>query len=396
MIKGQSLKQLWESQGPVECSAMLMEGLRSGEFKPEDFSLRDLAESFCGHEWVRRLNTRYLERFEGVPVMEAGDGMDVSAFSNITGQILYTKIMAGWTQAVAAVEGLYTTIQTMFDGERLPWLGHVVQEGEVIHEGMPYPEGQFGERYIDTPHTDKYGLIVSITKEMIFFDRTSQATMRANEVGERLGYGKAKRLFQVIYGITNNYKMNGTSLNTYNASPNTNWVNKQGSTPLIDWTAIEQAYILASQILDPDTNNPIDIQFRQLLVQPAKLFTARRVLAATNVRTTTPGFATSGNPQQTTAPSPLPDALEVRTSALGYQQLVTTGGISTTNANDYWFIGDFAKAFAYMENWPITVVQAPPNTIKEFEQDIVTRVKGSERGNAAVIEPRQVMWFYNN
>ena len=37
-------------------------------------------------------------------------------------------------------------------------------------------------------------------------------------------------------------------------------------------------------------------------------------------------------------------------------------------------------AFAYMENWPITVVQAPANSEAEFNQDIVARFKASERG----------------
>ena len=42
-----------------------------------------------------------------------------------------------------------------------------------------------------------------------------------------------------------------------------------------------------------------------------------------------------------------------------------------------------------MENWPITVVQAPTNSEAEFTQDIVVRFKASERGTAAIMEPRQ-------
>ena len=54
----------------------------------------------------------------------------------------------------------------------------------------------------------------------------------------------------------------------------------------------------------------------------------------------------------------------------------------------WWFIGDFRKAFAYMENWPITVdAVAGRNSEAEFNQDIVVRFKASERGAAAVINP---------
>ncbi len=38
---------------------------------------------------------------------------------------------------------------------------------------------------------------------------------------------------------------------------------------------------------------------------------------------------------------------------------------------------------------PSTVVQAPVNSEAEFTQDVVVRFKASERGQAAVIEPRK-------
>jgi len=66
-------------------------------------------------------------------------------------------------------------------------------------------------------------------------------------------------------------------------------------------------------------------------------------------------------------------------------------GYDADDAKKCWFIGDFRKAFAYMENWPITVTQSPPGSEAEFNQDIVVRFKASERGAAAVINPRYVV-----
>ena len=58
-------------------------------------------------------------------------------------------------------------------------------------------------------------------------------------------------------------------------------VNSQASTPLVDYTSIQTAITLASQILDPDTGNPLDnIEMKQLLVMPARLFHAKRLAAA--------------------------------------------------------------------------------------------------------------------
>jgi hypothetical protein len=41
-----------------------------------------------------------------------------------------------------------------------------------------------------------------------------------------------------------------------------------------------------------------------------------------------------------------------------------------------------------MENWPITVTQAPAGNADDFNRDIVAKYKCSERGQYAVIEPR--------
>jgi hypothetical protein len=56
-----------------------------------------------------------------------------------------------------------------------------------------------------------------------------------------------------------------------------------------------------------------------------------------------------------------------------------------------FFLGNVGEAVAYMENWPLTVVQSSPNSEAEFMRDIVMMWKASERGAAAVIEPRLLL-----
>jgi hypothetical protein len=186
--------------------------------------------------------------------------VDVSAFSNITGQIFYNRILEGWKNATLVSEQLTERVPTTLDGEKMPWLSHVISEGEPIHPGMPYPEANFGERYVTTPSTTKYGLIVSVTKEMIFFDRTGQSLRAAGETGFKLGYNKEKRVLNLVLGLINNYSLNGTTYNTYLTGPQSPpaYANSQASTPLVDYTSIQAAITLASQILDPDTGNPLD------------------------------------------------------------------------------------------------------------------------------------------
>jgi hypothetical protein len=81
-------------------------------------------------------------------------------------------------------------------------------------------------------------------------------------------------------------------------------------------------------------------------------------------------------------------------SALAYRRIIASG-VSAANAKKWWFLGDFRRAVAYMENWPITVTQSPVNSEADFNQDIVVRFKASERGAAAVINPRFVVKNYD-
>ena len=60
------------------------------------------------------------------------------------------------------------------------------------------------------------------------------------------------------------------------------------------------------------------------------------------------------------------------------------------NVDWVWFNGDFEQAVKYMENFPITVIQAPADMWPSFSQNIVAAFKAYEMGNAAIFEPRVV------
>lgn len=411
MLNGASIKRLWESLGPVECTERLSSLLASKKVKPEDFSLRELAESFCGHEWVRRLHPRYTERFGGVPVLEAGEGVDVSAFANITGQIVYSKIHQGWEQAEPGVDALFENVPTMFEFEKIPGVGLPKGEGESIRPGQPYPETGFSEQFWETPLTTKHGEIISVTKEAIFFDRTALVTKRAGQGGERLKMNKAVRCWAVFAGVSvtigneafvgNNHKWNGTAYNTYDTATNNIGINSKSSAPLVDYTSVEKSLLLFADLKDPDTNRPILIQPDTLVVMPAKAITAQRIKTTTMVRTAYPGIG-GGESGAASAPgnvfmesgNPLP-TLNIISSPLLYQ-VVQDSGVSATNAKEWWFLLQARKPFEYRENWPLTTVQAPLNSPAEFERDIVLRWKSSERGVPFSADPRYTTKMYNS
>src|SRR5262245_29195105 len=117
-IKYRELKRRYELDGPRKTVEHLNEALREQHLRPEDFSIRDLAETLIpeGHAWVRQLDPRSAG---SVQVLEA-DGVDVTAFLNVTGQVIYSRIMQAYTQEAFVMSRLVDTIPTRLDGEKIP------------------------------------------------------------------------------------------------------------------------------------------------------------------------------------------------------------------------------------------------------------------------------------
>ncbi|MGA2063811.1 MAG: hypothetical protein ABSG86_02530 [Thermoguttaceae bacterium] len=380
-IKYRELKRMYELCGPERSAQHLREALADGQLRAEDFSLRELAEATVGPEWLKHIDPRS----SGVRLLEAGEAVDVTAFANITGQIVYSKILEAYTQEGFVLSRLVETVPTRFDGEKIPGIGRVADHVAEVRPGMPYPSAGFGEDYIETPSTGKRGFIVPVTREAIFFDRTHLVLQRAAEVGEVLGLDKEKRLLDLVIGVTNNYKWKGTSYNTYygpsDGGPWTNLLQQE----LVDWTSLDAAEQVFADILDPNTGEPVLIEANTLLVTPAYRHAAARILGTADII-----YGAMTDKVRTTYPNPYNRTYRFYESRLMYRRIVASGQ-TTDEAKKWWLLGDFRRAFAYMENWPITVTQSPANSEAEFNQDILIRFKASERGAAAVIDPRYVV-----
>ncbi|MEO1497506.1 MAG: hypothetical protein AAFV43_10180 [Planctomycetota bacterium] len=374
------LKRRCDLDGRDKTVSHLSEALTNGDLSAEDFSIRELAEALIpdGSAWVRSLDPR-----DGTTsVTEASDGIDPTAFQQIAGQLIHTRILESYQSEAFVASRLVSTIPTRLDGEKIPGVTSIADQIDEVGPGMPYPSLGFEEDYVETPSTANHGFIVPVTREAIFFDRTNLILARAAEVGEVLGLNKEKRLLDVILGVTNPYVQGGVALNTYLTSGP--WVNYLGGNEIVDWTNIDRVEQLFNEMLDPATGEPVLLQATSVLISPSQRHAANRVLNATEIN-----YAPTGSSTSTLAANPLRD-YAVYESRLMYRRLLASG-MNATNAKDLWLMGDFKKAFAYMENWPITVTQAPLGSEADFTNDIVMRFKASERGAAAVLNPRYVV-----
>lgn len=382
-LNGRELRKLadaHDSQTVVSTLEQCLELGRKGQpggVKADEFSVRDLFEALVpdGREAIRYLDPRHQS-------LQTTESVNSTLFSAITGQIIYSKILEAYESEDFVFSRLIDDVPTNFlDGEKIPGMTRIGDDAQIVAEGAQFPRSEFGQEYIETPATVKRGNIVSVTKEAVWSDRTGLILRRAGEVGEWLGANKEKRLVDVAIGAVNNYKRNGVAVNTYQTS--TPWINDHANV-LVDWTDIENSELLMSDIVDPNTGEPISLTGTDIVVGPYKFRTAMRIAGASEVRHIANNIETAGS-------NPVGGAfMPIRSSYLT-SRVVSQLSQTASNAKEWWLHGNFKKAFAYMQAYPITTVQAPQNSYLEFERDIVSEYKTSERGVAVVMDPRYII-----
>ena len=126
-INYRELKRMYDLSGPEKTVRHLQEALAQGHLKPEDFSIREVAEATLSGERVRQMDPRS----GGVAILESGSGVDVTAFSNITGQIIRSRILEAYQQEAFVVSKLVDTIPTRLDGERIPGVGRLSDNADI-------------------------------------------------------------------------------------------------------------------------------------------------------------------------------------------------------------------------------------------------------------------------
>lgn len=376
--------QLREKEGQAELfMEELGDALREDKDLRRRISFRRLLEEFVpgGREIVDSWNPEFggsgavrIDNF-----MEDGVAVSSAVFGNITGQIIYTEVLEAFEDEQFVFSQIVPNIPTKFNGEIVPGIGRMGDVAEVIPEGRPYPRAGLNEDWIRTPLTQKRGMMIDLTRETVFFDRTGLVVQRAQEIGRWLGYNKEIRLINAFIdenATAHRYNWKDTVYASYQSS--TPWVNTKSSNGLVDWTDIDGAEQVLASIIDPNTGTPIMNTPKDIVVTRQNLYTARRIVNATEITVVTPGYATSTNPTETKASNPISNYRIVSSQLLAAQLATDTD----------WFLGDIERMLQYRENFPLQVEQAPVASGDMWERDIAMSWKAGERGAAAVVEPR--------
>lgn len=382
--------------------------------RPEQFSLRELAEAIIGPSWrvvfddSQRSNFAQLQRARslseatGAPLLEStGVGidptafLDINAFSSVVGGLIEVKILEAFQNPELIADRLCPPERTRLNGQKVIGLMPIGDAGRKRLPGETHTRVQFGERYVTTPETRENALAVDVNKEAVFFDLTGDILNMASTVGEALAYRKELEVINTIIGGVNTFNWNGSAYNTYQTSKTLGFTNSI-TNQLIDWESLQADILQFSRQEDPDTGKRILIRPNTLLVNPGKFMTASLITGASAMeRRTAPGATQSTAVSLSVAqgaPNPYSGQFNIITSPLLEQQCLAStanGGLalSVSDATNTWWMMEAGKAFKYMQNYPLTVTQAAPNQYEMLDRGIIASYFANERGIPAVISP---------
>jgi hypothetical protein len=319
---------------------------------------------------------------------ESGPGLNSNLFQVVTGELIGRKVIEGYEDTSGFIgDKLVTVLSSRVRNQKIAGFTALAGPTEV-HEGHPYEESQFDEKYVTTAES-KQGRILSIQEELIAFDQTGEINRRAMALGYSL---RQERERAIVRGVTDAdsgfgkyvYRPNGTGRVLYNSNgSNQNWIGSGNTTstgfnaavPLSDWKDIEKGLqYRATEVKDDrvdGTRRPIVMPVKHLLVPESLRGTALSIVNATEVR------GTSGD-QETILANPIQGLVEVLSSPFIDEQ----GGEA---AHD-WYLGDFSRQFVWTEIWPVQTFLQRSESEAAFERDVVLRVKVRYFGGISAVD----------
>lgn len=375
--------------------------LKDQKIHPDQISLRGLAESLVGYEWVESLGAHTAAGARvGGRVFEAGGGSgvamvpgqipNVSAYLGSVSGLLQAAMLETYDQPEYKIDQIFDVIPSRTRQQKLIGMGRIGDQAKRRNPGEAHPFAQFQERYVTTPETQQDALAGAVTYEAVFFDQTQEVLGQMRGIGTELGLRKELDGWAVFAGVSNPYVYNGAAYNTYLTSGN--WINDQAN-QLDDWTDINNAEELGSRMTDQETGNRIGIDYDTMVVSPARQATAEYISGATNVEgrtATTQAVVHSGRnrvkPRKILSSVYLDQVLTATAANNGL-------ALSQANANLYWWLVGTGRtgAFARVENWPLAVEEAAPNDFTMKNHKIVLAVFADQMHIFTVREPRKAI-----
>lgn len=337
----------------------------SGQMKPQELTIGGLFEEIVP-------NGRRLRKDRESNLYEGG-AMSLANFQYVTDNVIRTLVMEGYEDGNFIGDRLVDTVPSKLIHEEIPDVGGYGDEVQKVGPNGEYVQLGVNEALIRLPSTEERGALVEINRDILFFDRTGLIYTRASNIGQSLRINKENRILDTVLGVDNGFVRNGQAYNTYLTSGA--WVNVKTSNALANWESIEAVELLFDDMTHLISGDILDIMPNQLIVPTALRNTAKSIVSATEVRSHTDSASRTA----------------IYKNPIDNYEILSTNRVKARSSSaTSWWIGDFKKAFVYVENWPITVTNLRPGTYAEFKHGTVAGFRVDERGVVGIRAPQFV------
>lgn len=332
---GYALKDMFESLGNEGTSQAILEMLKKGEVGVEDFDLKEIFESVSS-----------------------------DMFPALTGELVNAVVIAGYKNEALIGDQLCTTIPSKMEVEKIAGLDSL-QGPEPVLQGMEYNSSSMGERYV-TSENLKYGRLLALTEETIHFDKSGEFLRRAAKFGEKAAIHRERLILNGVQDVVGyrSYRPSGIVTDVYSANnSNLNTSNAFGESGLSTvWTTFQ---------------GQTDSEGDPILLGPSTAICLVPVGLWNNV-----------NQMARSAHVPEGNENAINTYKGTFTPL-TSPFVTIQNATT-WFFGNFRKAFAWLEVWPIQTLRQKEDSDFQFRRDIKAVFKIRLYGSLACLDPKYV------
>jgi hypothetical protein len=342
---GEALKNLIEARGEDGACQVLRESFKSKRLRPEDMSLKEIWEA-C--EPGRMVN----------------EAITSSMFPKLTGELINAKVISAY-EAIPDIGGmLTTTVASRMQIERFAGLTSA-EAPEEVAEGGEYKDSTRSEKYVDIPNK-KYGRRIDITEETIFFDKTGQILMRANDIGEEAAQYKQEIILAGVQDLNGDvWRPSGTPTAFYSAT-NGNLITANPFCESGLEEVMKKAQLMKNDSLGAGTGGYVFIDLNNVYVLVPILLQKEAWELANSVKT--------------------PESAENAENYFKGRFTPISSPFVSAQSDSTWYWGNFAKDFVWLEVWPLQTITKPPGGDDEFKRDVKSSTKVRFYGGVGALD----------
>ena len=346
---GEALKNLLESKGTAGALQVIEKALKEKKISPSDFSLKEIWEA-CTN---------------GASVHEA---VSYKSFPKITGALINSQLIAAYDHVPTIGDKITTTLKSVHKNETIAGIS-AVEGPDKVAEQERYKDSSITEKYV-TAMSEKYGRMISITEEMIYFDQTDQVLIRANDIGEETAQYKEKLIVEGVLDVNSDvWQPSGVATAIYSST------NKNTASATFGESGLETARKTIQMMQNDagDQASSTDSEKDYIFIDDANMI----LLVPSDLEVEAWQMENSAL---------TPESAENAKNFFKGRFTTLTSPYISKRSTTNWFMGNFKKDFRWIEVWPLQTFTQPAGHEDEFMADIKTRLKVRFYGTVAAVD----------